>query len=230
MPHVPLYQSAYRRLFWQSLAILLLGFIAAVLCYFFVDRPVAFYVRRHDIDHHDLFRWLTYPPPILQTWSPLLLVLLLAYRAWRPFSRWQKTLAVACVSLIIAHQFRTSLGELCGRYWPETWFNNPSLIGTGDYGFHPFRAFRSGTDVGSFPSGHASRLLAFGTVWWIAIRRSRLALVVVILPMLVSLVAMNYHFVGDVVAGSLLGIIIGLYATHLARLDQPSSTSSLARR
>ena len=37
-------------------------------------------------------------------------------------------------------------------------------------------------------------------------------------PMLVSLVAMNYHFVGDVIAGGVLGALIAMYATHLARL------------
>ncbi len=37
-------------------------------------------------------------------------------------------------------------------------------------------------------------------------------------PMLLSLVAMNYHFVSDVIAGSVLGALIAAYAVHLARL------------
>jgi membrane-associated phospholipid phosphatase len=36
--------------------------------------------------------------------------------------------------------------------------------------------------------------------------------------MLISLVAMNYHFVSDVIAGSVLGGIIAAYAAHLARI------------
>ena len=36
--------------------------------------------------------------------------------------------------------------------------------------------------------------------------------------MLVSLVAMNYHFVSDVIAGSVLGGLIATYAAHLGRL------------
>jgi len=40
-------------------------------------------------------------------------------------------------------------------------------------------------------------------------------------PMLVSLVAMNYHFVSDVIAGSALGGIVAMYAVHLARLPTP---------
>src|SRR5206468_10070558 len=114
------------------------------------------------------------------------------------------------------------LGDVFGRYWPQTWTrNNPSLIGTGTYGFHPFQR---GDDVGSFPSGHAARILAFATVWLIAMPRSRTVQIVVIIlsaSMLVSLVAMNYHFVSDVIAGSVLGALIAMYATHLARLKTP---------
>jgi membrane-associated phospholipid phosphatase len=38
------------------------------------------------------------------------------------------------------------------------------------------------------------------------------------IPMLLSLVAMNYHFVSDVIAGSVLGALIAAYAVHLAGL------------
>jgi membrane-associated phospholipid phosphatase len=66
--------------------------------------------------------------------------------------------------------------------------------------------------------------LAFGTVWLIAMPRSRTAQAVVVIlsaSMLVSLVAMNYHFVSDVIAGSVLGAIVAMYAAYLARLQTP---------
>jgi membrane-associated phospholipid phosphatase len=177
---------------------------------------VAFYVHRHELNTYGVFRWLTYPPPVVQTWSPLVLVLLTIRRAWGPWARWQKALLVACVSLIVADQFRTSLGDVCGRYWPETWFDhNPSLIGDGTYGFHPFVP---GDDVGSFPSGHAARILAFSGVWWIAIPRTRWLWLVACPPMLASLVLMNYHFAGDVAAGTVLGAIVASWAAWLADL------------
>jgi len=121
--------------------------------------------------------------------------------------------------LIVADDFRISLGDVFGRYWPETWtHDNPSLIGTGTYGFHPFQR---GDDIGSFPSGHACRILGFAMVWVIATPQSRMIATVLCAPMLVSLVAMNYHFVSDVIAGSVLGGIVATYATHLARLEMP---------
>jgi membrane-associated phospholipid phosphatase len=200
-----------------------IGIVAIVFCYVWVDRPVAFFVHRHHVAAFQPFKWLTYPPPWVQAWSPLFLTLLALRRLSGPLTRCQVALAVALLSLIVADQFRTSLGDVFGRYWPETWFNNnPSLIGTGTYGFHPFQ---HGDDVGSFPSGHAARILAFVTVWWFMIPRTRPLCVIVALPMLVSLVAMNYHFVSDVIAGSLIGATVAIAAVSIAARCLTSSTA-----
>jgi membrane-associated phospholipid phosphatase len=202
-----------RDLLQKSLIALAVCGIAVVVCYQWIDRPVAFYVDRHQLNDYRVFKWLTYPPPWMQSWSPLILAVLMVRRAFGPFARWQHVLLAACLSLLVADEFRTSLGDLFGRYWPETWFNNnPSLIGNGTYGFHPFQ---HGDDVGSFPSGHAARILGFAGVWWLAIPWSRPLLLIVCPPLLASLVAMNYHFVGDVVAGSVIGGIVAMYATWL---------------
>ena len=102
--------------------------VLVAFCYYFVDRPVALFVHRHEIPRVEEFRWLTEPPPLVQSWSPLVLIALAVRRAFGPWRRWQHVLFLACVSLIVADQFRESLGDLCGRYWPETWRdNNPSL-------------------------------------------------------------------------------------------------------
>ena len=212
----------YRTLLLRTLITAAFCVVGVLICYFWIDRPVAFFVYHHHINTIQVFRWLTYPPPEVQNWSALVLTILMVRRAWGSFLCWQKTLFVACLSLIVADDFRISLGDVFGRYWPETWtHDNPSLIGTGTYGFHPFQR---GDDIGSFPSGHATRILAFATVWLIAMPRSRTVQVVVIVfsaSMLVSLVAMNYHFVSDMIAGGVLGGIVAMYAAHLARLPTP---------
>jgi membrane-associated phospholipid phosphatase len=198
----------------RTLAAIALTAVAVIVCYYFVDRPVAFFVHRHQLDRFEQFRWLTDPPPMVQLGSPLVLAALLVRRARGPWRPWQNTLLVACVSLNVADQARQSLGDVCGRYWPETWHNdNPSLINTGAYGFHPWQ---TGDDVGSFPSGHAARIAAFATVFWLGYPRGRGLCFVLAAPMLVALVAMNYHFVGDVIAGGVLGAVIGSYAVALS--------------
>jgi membrane-associated phospholipid phosphatase len=188
--------------------------VLVTICYYFVDRPVAFFVHGHQVPRFHELRWLTEPPPLVQSLSPLVLVLLLVRRAGGPWRRWQHVLLVACVSVIVADQFRESMGGLFCRYWPETWHNdNPSLIGSGAYGFRPFHF---GDDVGSFPSGHSARIMGFGSAFWIAMPRMRWLCAIVALPMLIALVGMNYHFVGDVIAGSVLGAIVGTYSATLA--------------
>jgi membrane-associated phospholipid phosphatase len=208
----------FRATLHWSLVSLAVCVVVVFCCYYFVDRPVAYFIHNHQLARFDELRWLTEPPPLLQSWSPLVLVALLIRRAAGPWQRWQRVLFVACVSLIVADQFRESLGDVFGRYWPETWHdNNPSLIGTGAYGFHVFQV---GDDVGSFPSGHAARILAFATVFWISYPRMRWLCIVFVTPMLVALVALNYHFVGDVIAGNVLGGIVGAYAVPLSRFNR----------
>src|SRR4030095_14986211 len=154
-----MHEDEYHRLLRHTLITLALCTAAVLICYFWIDRPVAFFVYHHQINRFEVFRWLTYPPPEVQNWSALVLTVLMVRRAWGSSLHWQKTLFVACLSLIVADDFRISLGDIFGRYWPETWTHDiPSLIGTGTHGFH---LFQRGDDVGSFPSGHAARILAF---------------------------------------------------------------------
>ena len=136
-------EHEYRRLLRRTLIATALCIAAVLVCYFWIDRPVAFFVYRHHINEFQVFRWLTYPPPEVQTWSPLVLTAIMLRRAWGPFVHWQKVLLVACLSLIVADQFRIALGDICGRYWPDTWtHDNPSLIGTGNVRFPSVSAWR----------------------------------------------------------------------------------------
>ena len=48
------------------------------------------------------------------------------------------------------------------------------------------------------------------------LEQHRWLLAIVSLPMLVSLVAMNYHFVSEVIAGSVLGGIVGAFVALLS--------------
>jgi membrane-associated phospholipid phosphatase len=212
MPDV---DDGLRALLNRALAAAIACGFAVAICYFFVDSQVAFFVHNHGIDRFAVFKWLTYPPPIMQSWSPLLIALLAMRRSFRPWQEWQRTLFIACMSLIIADQFRYSIGDAAGRYWPETWHDdNPSLISNGAYGFHPFHA---GDDEGSFPSGHAARIAGFLGVFWLKVPRARWLYAIFAVPMLLALVAMNYHFVGDVAAGTVLGGIVAAWGVRLGK-------------
>ncbi len=214
---------SFARLLCNTLIALLLCAGLVAICYFFVDRPVAFYVHNHGLaDRYPVLRWVTYPPPLVQTWAPLVLAALAIRRAWGPLRRWERVVLAACVAMILADQFRASLADVFGRYWPETWVNNnPSLIRDGAYGFHPFH---HGVIYASFPSGHTARTLAVAAVVWIAWPRWRWACVLASLAVAVGLLGTDYHFVGDVIAGGVVGGIVGTYTARWLESDVPSSS------
>jgi membrane-associated phospholipid phosphatase len=208
--------TRFRQISLRSLIAVLLCLALVLFCYFFLDQPVAFFVHEQDFAQYAVLKWLTYPPPILQAWVPVVLVALMLRRACGPFRRWEKALLAASVAMVLADQCRQTLAFGCGRYWPETWIdNNPSLIRDGAYGFHPFH---SGTEYGSFPSGHTARTLAIAAVIWLAYPGWRWACIVASVAVSMGLLGMNYHFVGDVVAGGFVGAIVGTYVVYFGAL------------
>lgn len=211
-------ERGFARRLQKTLAALLICAALVLACYFFVDRPVAVYVHDHRFSADSGLKWLTYSPPIIQAWVPVVLAGLMVRRVWGPFRRWELTLLAACVSMVLADQFRESLSYVFGRYWPETWIdNNPSLIRDGAYGFHPFH---DGSAYGSFPSGHSARTLAIAAVVCIAYPRWRWACVFARVAEAVGLLGMNYYFVGDVIAGGFVGGIVGTYTAQCCRLRE----------
>jgi membrane-associated phospholipid phosphatase len=201
--------SNFGRLLANSLVALLMCAAIVVVCYRWIDRPVAYFVHDRDVPSHPALKWLTYPPPILQDWSPFVLTALIVRRVWGPFRLGERALLAACVGLILADQFRESLSYAFGRYWPDTWIDdNPSLIRDGAYGFHPFHI---GSAYGSFPSGHMARTTAVAAAVWTSLPKLRWLCLAACLAVAVGLVGMNYHFVGDVVAGAFVGGFVGTY-------------------
>ena len=208
-----------RRLVERSLTAVVIGAAAITLSYFFVDRPVAYAVNDNALPSHPVFEWLTLPPPYFQSWAPAVITLVILRRAWGPFRRWERTLLAAAVGVVLADQFRESLGYLFGRYWPGTWtHDNPSLLKDGAYGFHPFH---SGPWYGSFPSGHTARTLAPAAVVWVAYPAWRWAAALASAAVAVGLIGMDYHFVGDVIGGGVVGGLVGAWAARLGGVRPP---------
>src|SRR5260370_35418517 len=87
-------EDDYRNLLRRTLIVVGLCLLAVLVCYFWVDRPVAFFVYRHHINTVRAFRWLTYPPPEVQNWSALGLTILVIRRPRAPCSPCTKVLSV----------------------------------------------------------------------------------------------------------------------------------------
>jgi membrane-associated phospholipid phosphatase len=105
------------------------------------------------------------------------------------------------------------------RTWPETWVcGNPSFIRDGAFGFSPFHG---GAGWGAFPAGHETAIATLAACLWALAPRLRPLCAIAVLAMGVGLLGADYHFLSDVLAGGLLGWMIGLFA---ARLELPKSS------
>lgn len=193
----------------------LVGFCIAV-----VDRGAAAVAHADLVPHRVFFDALTHivdPVPPLAGLG-LAAAGLAALCGWRPGPVGRLLLA-CCLATAIAIVLKDQLKYAFGRLWPETWVdNNPSLIGTGAYGFFPFHG---GRGWASFPSGHTTLITAPMAVLWRGLPRWRPLVALPVVLVVVGLFGADYHFVGDMVAGLYLGAACGLGALAIAAPSGP---------
>jgi len=95
---------------------------------------------------------------------------------------------------------KTFLKYVCGRTTPREWLQKPDL-----YGFHWFL----GSEMqAAFPSGHMAVFTALAASLWRFYPRYRVIYALFLLALAVALVATNYHYLSDVVAGAYLGVLV----------------------
>jgi membrane-associated phospholipid phosphatase len=137
------------------------------------------------------------------------LVALLGHR----LSRRGVAVAMSAVSLLATIIIKDQLKFAFGRTWPDTWGTGiVSFVRDNVYGFH---FFQSGTSFESFPSGHAAATAAVLSVVWILFPKLRVICAIGVIAVDLGLVALNLHFLSDVIAGSFVGISTGLFTVAL---------------
>jgi membrane-associated phospholipid phosphatase len=169
----------------------------------FVDRP--FSTWSHSALHGiAFFKWLTWivdPIP----WAVAVVLVaagLSGASGWRPGAVGKTLLAVA-VATAIAIFLKDELKWLFGRPWPEGWVAGaPSWIGTGTDRFY---FFKNNQGYWSFPSGHMTVITAPMAVLWRRVPRWRWLWGAAIALVAIGLAGSDFHFVGDMVAGTFLG-------------------------
>ena len=200
------------------LKIWLTAFVATAavvtLCYFYVDRPVAFFAHANTVPNRRYFDMLTRISEYLFVAAAIAFVAFglrtLVTARWH---KWQAVLLLCGITLAVAETIKDELKFAFGRTWPETWINNnPSLIGNGTYGFNPFHG---GGGYNSFPSGHTTAACAVAAVLWVAYPKLRPLCVLMVAAVVVGLIGADYHFVSDIVAGGFLGASTGWLAVVL---------------
>ncbi len=151
----------------------------------------------------------------------------------RKFSKFETAVLLCDISTLAADAIKNQLKFAFGRTWPDSWGPDIlSLVRDSTYGFH---FFHSGRAFESFPSGHAAVVAASMSVLWVVYPKLRVLWGVVVVAAGVGLVALNLHFLSDVVAGSFVGISTGLFTVALwqmngqrmGALGKPPATAAL---
>lgn len=183
------------------------------MSYLFIDRQVVWFLAAH----HS--RQLT----ILQVFAnniisviTVLVFLFYIYYVMRlrrsTVSKTDRKLLLACNAVVIGQFLKNILKMIFGRYWTSTFVcNNPSLVSNHAYGFN---WFKSGNAYASFPSGHTTFIFSFSVSMWFLFPKLRWLWSLLALLVVVGQIGMYYHFVSDVIAGALLGSLVGFYVVY----------------
>jgi membrane-associated phospholipid phosphatase len=185
---------------WIFSALLLTPLLA--LCVRFLDIPVALYVKHHLYGNLHWAKLTSNLPDLL-----LVAVLLVTCTAFSLYlartskgiydaaTSFEKLVSWAApTSYLVKSLFKFVFGRVNTRHWLE----EPDL-----YGFHWFQS-RAGCD--GFPSGHMIVVVTLLAALWRFHPRSRPFCGGAALLLGVALIATNYHFLSDVIAGAYLGM------------------------
>jgi membrane-associated phospholipid phosphatase len=202
----------FRSLFWVS--------IAVIVAYLWLDRPIALLAHNHFRQQsQDIFASVgNLPNPVVVLADAVFVVIGLLSLFGRQLSKHEAAALLGSTSVIFAATIKDQLKFVFGRTGPESWIpHEPSFIRDQVYGFH---FMHGGNGYYSFPSGHMAVACAVIAVLWIWYPQLRWLYTIVGLVVAVGLVAANFHFVSDVIAGAFVGISTGWMVTAIWKVVQ----------
>ena len=149
-------------------------------------------------------------------------VLLLRWILARRFGTMDIVATLCIITLAIGEPLKGWLKFIFGWTWPA--YGHPSFIFEGAYGFHPFH----------FPSGHIAAVCAIAVILWTYLPNLRALCAASVATISAALLAGDFHFLSDVIAGAFVGISLSgcefLGTSHAMRLDAPLQSPAWARR
>jgi membrane-associated phospholipid phosphatase len=100
----------------------------------------------------------------------------------------------------VAFVAKLMLKYLFGRMNTRAWLENPK-----DLSFH---WFHGGGQYSSFPSGHMAVFATLAVACWLFFPKYRVACLAVMIALGFAVVATDYHYLSDVIAGGYLGLVV----------------------
>jgi membrane-associated phospholipid phosphatase len=213
--------------------------IAVAVSVAFLDRPIAWF-SYDAVGHLLIVREFAGTPSLFGPLEIFVFLMFLVRRiALYPLGYADAVLALCEVSLLATTLILSPMKVLFGRTWPL--HGHPSFLIDGAYGFHFFTA---GPQFRAFPSGHMASVCALAGVLWATYPRLRSFYAGGAAAMAAALVAGDFHFLSDVLAGGFLGatvafLILGawdfvrtkfLFAYPLRPSSKPDKSTGRGRR
>lgn len=205
-------------LFEKTLLSLIPTTLLIAFCYFWADPAFAIWVDHENFRRFPIFDWGTHLVDAIMICSTLYYFYFAYSFSSQKKSHWP--LLNVANSVAIAIFIKDALKAPFGRYWPTTWIqNNPSLIHDHAYGFH---WFHKGAIYQSFPSGHTTVAVTFMVALWLTFPRSiwRWLGIFIAAAIIVGLLACDYHFIGDCIAGAWVGAVVAIYVTATTKINE----------
>jgi membrane-associated phospholipid phosphatase len=183
---------------------------AVVACVIWLDRPIALlayeWFGRHRAVQHLSGTPGFFGPLVVLAFAVLLVRSFLARR----FGTADIVANLCIITLAIAEPLKGWLKFVFGRTWPA--YGQPSFIFEAAYGFHPFHG---GPDFESFPSGHSAAVCAVAMILWTYLPIIRAFCAATVAAILAALVAGDFHFLSDVIAGAFVGISLSALVVNV---------------
>jgi membrane-associated phospholipid phosphatase len=169
-----------------------------------LDHPVALWVWNNILKNHVFAGYVADMPDIL----PLAVVVMttVLWAGYRISVRWGGDATrtgffrLAAWAVPLAFTLKSVLKPLFGRMTTRFWLHNQAGS--------DFHWLQGGAGFNGFPSGHMAVTTAFCAAAWGYYPRVRPVCVSVALLVGGALIVTDYHFLGDVLAGAYLGIMV----------------------
>jgi len=202
----------------REIAWVLAAIVIVFLSIFFIDEPLASWVAMQKLNEIDFFQFAVYLPNAIIYVATAATVVVLSTRQIQSLSKAHAAILALSMSGYLAVVATRLLKFFFGRIGPEHWVKqNFDAAATG---FHWLMGM--GTLYQSFPSGHSAAIVATSVVLasmypgyrWLCFLASAIVLL--------SLIAIQSHYLSDCIAGGLIGFLLAVRTVRF--FEAPANT------
>lgn len=189
----------------RSVGLMLLVLVLCLVAIFFVDAPVALWIKAHLLSYAPFHHYTNNLPShlfwVVLIGSTLSLSFYFYLRRLGEHSDRRDFFLLLGVVLPVAFLVKHLLKLWFGRIGVRLWLSNPEA-----YQVHWFQMGKRWYDA--FPSGHMVVFMTVFMALWQFYPRWRNWYGAAISLLAVALVLTNYHYVSDVIAGTYIGMLV----------------------